>query len=72
MVILPQTDAKEAFKIADRIRRIVENHLFSYENITCKITVSVGIASTKEEADIGIEQFIKIVDEALYLVYLKD
>ncbi|MDK2821524.1 MAG: diguanylate cyclase [Clostridia bacterium] len=66
MVILPQTDAKEAFKIADRIRMIVQNHLFSYENITCKITVSIGIASTKKEANICTEQFIKIADEALY------
>jgi len=65
-VILPQTNAKEAFKIADRIRRIVENHLFSYETIICKITVSAGITSTKEAADIGIEQFIKIADGALY------
>ncbi|MBZ4654633.1 MAG: diguanylate cyclase [Peptococcaceae bacterium] len=65
-VILPQTDVKEAFKIANRIRTIVENHLFSYENITCKITVSIGIASTKEGADIGTEQFIKTADAALY------
>ncbi|QNB46507.1 diguanylate cyclase [Thermanaerosceptrum fracticalcis] len=66
MVILPQTDVKEAFKIANRIRTIVENHLFSYENITCKITVSIGITSIKEGADIGTEQFIKTADAALY------
>ncbi|MDI3534519.1 MAG: diguanylate cyclase [Thermosediminibacterales bacterium] len=65
-VIFPQTDTKEAFKIADRIRAIVENHLFSYERIACKITVSIGIASIKEGADVGTEQFIKIADEALY------
>lgn len=65
-VILPQTDVKEAFKIADRIRRKVEEHIFSYEKIICNITVSVGIASIKEEADIDIEQFFKIADKALY------
>ncbi len=65
-VILPQTDVKEAFKIANRIRTAVENHLFSYENITCKITVSVGIASVKECTNISIDQFLKITDEALY------
>ncbi|BCV22810.1 GGDEF domain-containing protein [Moorella sp. Hama-1] len=65
-VILPRTGAKEAFKIADRIRTIVENHLFSYGSIACKITVSIGIASTKEGADIDMEQLIKISDEALY------
>lgn len=65
-IILLQTNIKEAYKIADRIRTIIENHLFSYERITCKITVSIGIASAKEGADVGTEQFIKIADEALY------
>ncbi|MGI9862643.1 GGDEF domain-containing protein [Moorella naiadis] len=65
-VILPRTGAKEAFKIADGIRIIVENHLFSCESIACKITVSIGIASTKEGADIDIEELIKISDAALY------
>lgn len=66
-VILPQTDVKEAFKIADRIRGKVEEHVFSHEEIICNITVSVGIASTKNEADIvDTEQLFKIADEALY------
>ncbi|MDI6605513.1 MAG: GGDEF domain-containing protein [Thermoanaerobacteraceae bacterium] len=65
-VILHQTDVKEAFKIAERIRAAVENNLFSYKNITCRITISIGIASKKEEMDIDIEQFIKIADAALY------
>jgi diguanylate cyclase (GGDEF)-like protein len=66
-VILPQTDVKEAFKIADRIRGKVEEHIFSHEKIICNITVSVGIASTKNEADIvDTEQLFKIADEALY------
>ncbi len=65
-VILPQTDVKEAFKIADRIRKKAEEHIFFYEKIICSITVSVGIASTKNKEDIDIEQFFKIADKALY------
>jgi len=65
-VILPQTDTKEAFKIADRIRMIVENHIFLYDGITCKITASMGIAATKEGVNADAEQFIRIADEALY------
>ncbi|MEW6624429.1 MAG: GGDEF domain-containing protein [Bacillota bacterium] len=65
-VILLQSDAEEAFKTANRIRRVVENHIFSCESTNCKITVSIGIASA-EEADIGIDQLLKIADEALYL-----
>ncbi|NSW92652.1 MAG: GGDEF domain-containing protein [Firmicutes bacterium] len=65
-VILFQTEDKEAFKIADRIRREVQEHIFSYKEITFNITVSIGIASTKAGANIDIEQFFKIADKALY------
>lgn len=65
-VILPQADLREAFKIGDRIRDVVEKHTFTYNEITCKITISIGIASAKEGADLGTEQFVKIADEALY------
>jgi diguanylate cyclase len=65
-VILYQTEAKEAFKIADRIRKIVEEHIFSYSNITCNATVSIGIATAKADTNIDIERLFKVADKALY------
>jgi diguanylate cyclase (GGDEF)-like protein len=65
-VILPQADIREAFRIVDRIRRKVEEHIFSCEKNVCNITVSVGVASIKKGADIDMEQFFKIADKALY------
>lgn len=65
-IILPQTCAKEAFKIADRIRKVVEDYVFTYQDVKCRITVSVGIASMKEGADVNMEQFVRVADEALY------
>ncbi|MDI6706097.1 MAG: GGDEF domain-containing protein [Bacillota bacterium] len=65
-VILFHTDTEEAFNIADRIRTVVEDHVFSCETITCKITISIGIASIEEGKDVGTEQFIRVADEALY------
>lgn len=65
-VILFRTETEEAFNIAHRIRSVVEDCVFSYEDITCKITVSIGIASIKEGKDVGIEQFVRVADEALY------
>ncbi len=65
-IILPQTDVEEAFKIADRIRKKVEEHIFSHEKIICSVTISVGLASTKKGIDVDIEQFFKIADKALY------
>lgn len=65
-VILPYTDLEEAYKISSRIREKVENHLFAYNYVTCKITVSIGITATKKEASISSEQIVKNADEALY------
>jgi diguanylate cyclase len=65
-IILPEAELQEAFKIADRIRTVVEGYVFSYKEITCKITISIGIASAKEGIDLSIEKFIKMADEALY------
>ncbi|KUO49320.1 MAG: hypothetical protein APF76_16080 [Desulfitibacter sp. BRH_c19] len=65
-VVLFRTDVREAVKISNRIKSTVENFSFSCENVTCKITVSMGIASTKKQEELELEQFIKIADEALY------
>ena len=65
-IILPDTERKVAYRIANRIRTVVEQHVFSYQAITCRITISIGLGSAKKEIDFGTEQFIKIVDEALY------
>lgn len=65
-IILPFTDIEEAYKISSRIREKVENHLFVYNYVTCKITVSIGITTTKKEAPISSEQIVRDADEALY------
>lgn len=65
-IILPATDAKEAYKIADRVRRMVEGYPFCYEGTTFNITVSLGLASTREGAGLNMEQFLRMADVALY------
>ena len=70
-VILPKTDIEEAVKIGNRIRMAVEQCLFCYDKIICGITVSIGIASAKCQADIDMEQFFNIADKALYKAKVK-
>jgi len=65
-IILPGTSIEDACKIGNKIRLNVEKFIFEYENVTCNITVSIGIASTNTKTNIGIEQFLKVTDEALY------
>jgi diguanylate cyclase (GGDEF)-like protein len=64
-LILPNTSAKEAFIIAERIRDKVESHVFTNDSIKCKITVSAGIASTNQSAEVANEQLIRVADAAL-------
>lgn len=66
VIILSETSIEDAYKIGNRIRRTVERFIFCCVSITCNITVSIGIASAKPNMDIGIEQLLKIADEALY------
>ncbi|WHH59239.1 GGDEF domain-containing protein [Petroclostridium sp. X23] len=63
-ILLPDTNVEDAMKFADKIRSNIWEHRFKYEDITIKLTISIGVASINEVMDIG--QFIKVADSALY------
>lgn len=63
VIILPSTDEKTAYKIADRIRHIVSKELHIPADMR-KITISGGVCTY--EKNMELEQFVKIVDENLY------
>ena len=63
IIFLPQTECKNAFVVAQKIRKIVEEHNFTGpDNITC----SFGI-SAKIDYEDKITNIIKRADEALYV-----
>jgi len=66
-IILPQTNKKETFLIAERFRADIENYRFSQEEILPhkKFTVSIGISSYPEDGLTG-SQLISNCDKALY------
>jgi len=64
VITLPGVNINDAFKIADRIRRNIHSHDFSYNNIFLKVTASIGITSVGNEVDIS--AFIDAADSALY------
>ncbi|MFA5063232.1 MAG: sensor domain-containing diguanylate cyclase [Candidatus Omnitrophota bacterium] len=66
-MILPETDKKEAFLIAERLRIDTEKHSFSHEDIfpTKKLTVSLGIASFPEDG-LAPAELISSSDKNLY------
>jgi diguanylate cyclase (GGDEF)-like protein len=66
-IILPQTDKKEAYLIAERLRLDIEKQIFAHEDIfpTNKLTASLGISSFPEDGLLPAE-IISASDKTLY------
>lgn len=66
-VILPQTDKKEAFLIAERLRQDIEKHHFAHEEVLPhkKLTLSLGLATFPEHG-ISPAELLTHSDKSLY------
>ena len=62
--ILPETSLEGAARIAEELRRLVEEHAFMVEGEQIKVTISVGVAEMKKNMDM--KGFYKAADEMLY------
>jgi diguanylate cyclase (GGDEF)-like protein len=62
--ILPETPLDGAVKIAEELRRLVEQHAFVVEGEQIKITISIGVSELKKGMDV--KAFYKSADEMLY------
>jgi diguanylate cyclase (GGDEF)-like protein len=67
-VILPELELGIALKVADRMRRIVENHPFRIKekHSGTDLTISLGVAGLSGTDDVKPEALLKMADEALY------
>ena len=67
-VILPELELGIAVKVADRMRRIVENHAFRIKekHPGTALTISLGVAGLNGSEDVKPEELLKKADEALY------
>jgi diguanylate cyclase (GGDEF)-like protein len=65
VVLMPETDAKGAHVIAERIREAVKAEVFQTEMGPLKITMSLGIATFPESATEK-QQLIDLADQCLY------
>jgi two-component system cell cycle response regulator len=64
-IILPQTNLKQSFEIAERIRKLIQDHPFTYDGKRLPVTSSVGVADYRGGVNTGTDLF-KRVDMALY------
>ncbi len=53
-------------EFAERIRRNVENHLFSHNGTDISITISAGVASTEDTAQNSMNDLLALADKRLY------
>ena len=65
LVILAETNGQKAKHTAERIRQAVEQHTFTYEEYSLKVTISIGVARVlkKEKNE---NSLISRADQALY------
>ncbi len=68
-VLFPETSARSALAVADRVRRAVEREHFQENGRPFRVTVSVGVADTEELSGEGVALLVR-ADQALY--YAKD
>lgn len=65
IMILPETDSKQAVMLADRIRAGVAEIEIPHENKTLHVTISLGVSTYPEHAQ-DKEELIRAADAALY------
>jgi diguanylate cyclase (GGDEF)-like protein len=65
-ITLPDTNLKEAEKIAERIRQAIENLKVRSNGYNVQTTVSLGVASINQLESGSLDDLIRISDQALY------
>jgi len=64
-IILAATDMEGAKMVAERLRQRVENCRFEYEGIVIPMTISIGVATNREDL-YTVTGMIQAADDALY------
>ena len=64
MLILPETDAKGALRITEKLRKCIESEIFEYEDQLLRITMTFGLAVCNKEE--SIESLVARADAVLY------
>ena len=67
VIILPETDKAFAWKVAEKLRKLVEEHPFKGQNTQPggKVTISLGVSTWDEDGKTA-AAMIQVADQALY------
>jgi diguanylate cyclase (GGDEF)-like protein len=65
-VVLPECKLEGGASVADRIRTIVESHVFQFEGKSFHVTISLGLASTTGDDALTPTELLRQADDKLY------
>ncbi|MBU4288072.1 MAG: diguanylate cyclase [Proteobacteria bacterium] len=65
-LLLYHTEAKDAYQIAERLRKTVEQYKFQAEDLVLSVNISVGVASYYHPEISDAKTLIECADKALY------
>lgn len=66
-LILPEVKSEAAWRVCEKLRRLIETRPFSFADQRVEVTTSFGIRSTRQnEIDVSVEEFIRDADAKLY------
>lgn len=68
LMVLPNSDADQALRLAERIRVAVSAQPFCFQDMALTVTVSQGVSTWMEPYPFPLERLIQTADGALYLV----
>jgi len=67
IALLPETTSHEAYEVAERLRRSVQDHPFSTSIGPLSITISLGVAGLDQASEASLDGLVKHADQAMYL-----
>jgi diguanylate cyclase (GGDEF)-like protein len=65
-LVMPETDRQAALECAERLRAMVESHVFQFENRTYHITISLGVTDVTGDEWMTTREMIRHADENLH------
>jgi diguanylate cyclase (GGDEF)-like protein len=66
-IVLPETNVEGAIQVGERVRQLVEEYPFRYEDQPFKVTISLGAFTTQGDPNLSPVDLIRLADQNLYL-----
>jgi diguanylate cyclase (GGDEF)-like protein len=65
-LVWPETSREKALLVGEQIRRLVQNHAFSYDGNSFHLSISMGVITTEGDPCLTLTDLIRQADEKLY------